>query len=487
MRTLTVSLFVAISFCLGSAPAAEPAGAPAWAARMEPGKWYAISGPKPDLGLAPTNVLRDEDPAKDPEANPNHPAAAPWKNDAIRNIISCWCGGALAWDNVGQKGFGGLGGTKGSLLFFGGGHHSYYGNEVYAFDIEKHAFRRLTNPYPVDVPSYWFENRKAKVRPEAMYPDGSPCVRHTYDFVEWHPPTKSFMVFSAATYQGGGSGGANGSRVNMLALDKAKRDRHDQRPAVCSYWRHSAIPPKLVTGDGMWSAYDAKRDLFYLEGGAPGEKFGVFDPKPVNADGTVGRHTLYPVKNDAPAAAAVDPIRDILVLDSRAEDGRKDRATGENRVVLAVDLNDIAMEPIAIDNAAKPLPGGPPWGNDYRYAGFEWSPMRGAFLLFRGYPRNSEEAAKVKSGGAAPAESGRVWEFKCVGADWKKQESWRWKLIVDPAAGATVPQPMETYNGVYGRFRVANYGDAELVFVTQRIDGPVYALRVPEPGKATKA
>jgi hypothetical protein len=41
---------------------------------MEPDRWYAISGDRPDLGLPPTppgtRYLSDNDPARDPHLNP---------------------------------------------------------------------------------------------------------------------------------------------------------------------------------------------------------------------------------------------------------------------------------------------------------------------------------------------------------------------------------------------------------------------------------
>jgi hypothetical protein len=70
----------------------------------------------------------------------------------------------LAWS-------GGIADTKRNrLVIWGGGHNNYWGNEVYALDLNSLATLRLNNPSPVD---------NVLSCPES-YVDGTPSSRHTY-------------------------------------------------------------------------------------------------------------------------------------------------------------------------------------------------------------------------------------------------------------------------------------------------------------------
>lgn len=73
-----------------------------------------------------------------------------------RSIIIAWCGAAL--DS-----------KRNRLILWGGGHADYYGNELYAFDINKMAWERLTDPFPDPV------------KDKEVNSDGSPNSRHTYN------------------------------------------------------------------------------------------------------------------------------------------------------------------------------------------------------------------------------------------------------------------------------------------------------------------
>jgi hypothetical protein len=37
----------------------------------------------------------------------------------------------------------------------------------------------------------------------------------------------------------------------------------------------------------------------------------------------------------------------------------------------------------------------------------------------------------------------------------------------------------ESRNGVYSKFRIASFDDAEIALVVTEVDGPVYAFRIP--------
>jgi hypothetical protein len=77
-------------------------------------------------------------------------------NSGPRSVIIAWCGAAL--DS-----------KRNRLVLWGGGHGDYYGNELYAFDINKQAWERLTDPFPTPVMD------------KEINADGSPNSRHTYN------------------------------------------------------------------------------------------------------------------------------------------------------------------------------------------------------------------------------------------------------------------------------------------------------------------
>jgi hypothetical protein len=83
-------------------------------------------------------------------------------NEGCGGVINDWCGG--------------VGDTKRNrLIVWGGGHRGYFGNEVYALDLDKVAMLRLNDPS--DISSIDLTNCTS---PEA-YSDGRPSSRHTYD------------------------------------------------------------------------------------------------------------------------------------------------------------------------------------------------------------------------------------------------------------------------------------------------------------------
>ena len=127
-------------------------------AGMTVGTWRAI---------ASSNTLASIDPGKDAAVNPNYPAAAPWEAGGYRNLWEAWNSGGL---DTGH-------GACGSIVYYGGGHSDYWGNEVVSVDLcapGGPTWSRLSNPYP--GPFVWPSNNGA-------FPDGTPAMPHTYDTI----------------------------------------------------------------------------------------------------------------------------------------------------------------------------------------------------------------------------------------------------------------------------------------------------------------
>jgi hypothetical protein len=76
------------------------------------------------------------------------------------------------------------------LLIWGGGHHDYYGNEIYAFNLSDFTWDRLTDPSPVTSPDVCVD----------VLSDGNPNSRHTYYNLEYIPdPVDRFFSTPAGS------------------------------------------------------------------------------------------------------------------------------------------------------------------------------------------------------------------------------------------------------------------------------------------------
>jgi hypothetical protein len=84
---------------------------------------------------------------------------------------------------------GGVADTKRNrLIFWGGGHHDYWGNEVYALDLNALTLSRLNNPSSVS--GLDFTNNTYET-----LPDGTPSARHTYGGLAYIPTSDVMYVY----------------------------------------------------------------------------------------------------------------------------------------------------------------------------------------------------------------------------------------------------------------------------------------------------
>jgi hypothetical protein len=351
------------------------------------------------------------DPEEDPALNPSYPNNAPWHaNSGQRGVLTNWNGGALA------TGYG----THGGLLTYGGGHAGYYGSEVYVFDLALRQWKRVTDPFPGPI-SFPYAS--------TTYPDNSPLPPHTYDYVDYHPTTNSFVLMRGTQDSYANSNITSKAIVHMLDLDTGK-------------WRRSRQNGSLGMHSGGITCYDRVRDNFWVLGASSTtNQLTRFNPNVTNSDGTVGSFTNYaPPKIEIDGGAECDPVNDIFVYTQFRYSGQ----------VYAVDLKNPAAPRVALKETGDiPVKSG---GN-----GWAWSDKRQAFLYWR--------------------RGAGVYEFKLVDGDWATG-TWRWTNLTS-SANSVVPQDMTTDNGVYSRFRVATWGDEEAAVVVNRHDGPVYAFRIP--------
>jgi hypothetical protein len=100
-------------------------------------------------------------------------------NEGCSGVINDWSGGVADT-------------RRNRLIVWGGGHHGYFGNEVFALDLNGLVMQRLNDPS--DVSGVDFANCTS---PEA-YPDGRPSSRHTYDGLAYLPDADKMYAFAGA-------------------------------------------------------------------------------------------------------------------------------------------------------------------------------------------------------------------------------------------------------------------------------------------------
>ena len=118
MLTKFIKLFIILSSLI-----AVPSFS--YAAILSDMGWYEI----------PDTKLRPLDPGMGSAVNPNYPDKTTWYGTAGRfeGIFDAWNSGA--YDTKRDK-----------LYIWGGGHGDYFGNEIYALDLNNLSISRLTDP-----------------------------------------------------------------------------------------------------------------------------------------------------------------------------------------------------------------------------------------------------------------------------------------------------------------------------------------------------
>jgi hypothetical protein len=113
------------------------------------------------------------------EQRPSTPA---YENPA--KVIHAWS--SMAWDP-----------NRRQLVFWGGGHANYSGNEVYRFDVRSGLWSRASLPSEVRNPLG--DNQYFAVDG----PRNAPTSAHTYDNQEFLPQIDRFITFGGAKFNGG--------------------------------------------------------------------------------------------------------------------------------------------------------------------------------------------------------------------------------------------------------------------------------------------
>jgi hypothetical protein len=160
------------------------------------------------------------------------------------SVMAAWSGGAY---DAGRK----------RLWIFGGGHMDYWGNELYAFDIESLKWSRATSPTVMS-------DAKASADP---LPEGAPISRHTYDGL-------AFLGSHDRLFAYGGSmaGNGYGTTVTWTFAPDGKKwenrkptgDANHPQTNCCNFsGEYDPATGKVFMRDPDWiCAYDAEANAW---------------------------------------------------------------------------------------------------------------------------------------------------------------------------------------------------------------------------------
>lgn len=274
-----------------------------------------------------------------------------------------WCGAAFA------SAYGRLG----AWITTGGGHGDYYGNEVYAFELDTLRWVRLNDPYPGGRDSVVDYS-------EGEYSPGVPLSSHTYQHTQYLPPELG--------------GGPKGSLLLVVSYAAGRLAHGSGRAHACDLstgrWTRYSINKATESINGTsGTCFDARREAYWRVpfGGGVIEYLSTSDRLFRQlVVGTAGGNNFA-----LNQTCAYDPVRDwLLVLDWRPQYGAK---------LWALDLAGAlaralrASGPSATSTQRRIGPGtgwmllvteGASPGTDAQGMGMEWCPPLGCFVGYKG-------------------------------------------------------------------------------------------------------
>jgi hypothetical protein len=203
-----------------------------------------------------------------------------------RAVLDAWCGAAFATDY----------GSLGAWITTGGGHGDYFGNEVYAFELDSLRWVRINDPHPGGP-------RSQVDYDEGEYAPGIPLSSHTYQHTQY---------LGAA--EGGGS---KGSLILVVAYAAGRAARGSGRAHACDLatgrWSRYSANKATVRIDAMSAtAYDASRKVFWRVpyGGAKIEYLASTDRRFHVVTPGSAAHNNFALDH----VCVRDPVRDLLVV-----------------------------------------------------------------------------------------------------------------------------------------------------------------------------
>lgn len=154
------------------------------------------------------------------------------------------------------------------LMVWGGGHSTYAGNELYAFDLAAAKWIRVTEPSPPVLENALDAERKVMQPQSPHWHDPkfppAPISVHSYDQLEYLPEQDMFFAAGGATYS------ANGYASGLVWL-------FDLNRSDASGWSQTPMPGKAygLFEFNMSTAYDPVSSRVLMRGYS---EAGSFDP-----------------------------------------------------------------------------------------------------------------------------------------------------------------------------------------------------------------
>lgn len=267
------------------------------------GAWTA----EPDIVLRPGHWVE----IKDSRLESVAPKVSP--GGKLASVVAAWSGGAL--DTKRQR-----------MLIWGGGHSNYAGNEVYAFDLQRFQWARLSEP------------SSANDSKESLYPDGQPRSRHTYNYIEYVPQWDRLVSFggSGPWPRGGGEFTRDISEFDFTS----NRWVTGRRPAVPGGGKMIAAIARADPASG---------DVYFIPGGRG--SLLRFDPNKESWHGGWGRGYLT-----AHATGAIDPERRLFVAVGigNKENARQAWLWDLRMPAQPTDLRPVTSGPTDVERAIAP-------------------------------------------------------------------------------------------------------------------------------------
>ena len=248
--------------------------------------------------------------------NTQQAPVCPADTTGCQNVIAAWGSGIADT-------------KRNRLVFWGGGHGDYGGNEVYALDLNTLQMLRLNNHSPLNTGSCI-----------ETLSDGNPNARHSYDDLAYIASADQMFSYTGALYCSNGSGSTAVWTLDLPTLTWAQKITSTLTPnggfASADYDPNSGNVFVHTESWGMFGKYnlasntmttlatfldvnyyvtavvDPKRKAFFMFGANQAFRIDIS-----GADTTYGLHTLAAtgcsfISADAPGAA-YDPVQDRVV------------------------------------------------------------------------------------------------------------------------------------------------------------------------------
>ncbi len=234
--------------------------------------------------------------------------------------------------------------NRGQLIFWGGGHSNYSGNEVYRFDLKTRRWERAS--LPSDVVAPLGDNQFFSVDG----PLSAPTAAHTYDNQEFLPLSDRFITFGGAKYDGGNRfvladgetatgpyfwdpsragadmvGGTTGSHVDPARFPDVVGGQMWENRNTVSMLGNGAVRPSIFwNGTSAYAPYEGKDSILVTETPSEGGRlfrYVVSDLGDPNQDRWELMGVKGPDGQSDQGAGAYDPDRNIYARTAKTKRG----------------------------------------------------------------------------------------------------------------------------------------------------------------------